>query len=62
MKVEVDGNICTGCAVCTDLVPEVFVLNDDNICVTKSPDVPAGLEEKVQEAVDSCPVSCISAS
>lgn len=62
MKVEVDGNTCTGCAVCTDLVPEVFELNDDNICVTKSPDVPAGFEEKVQEAADSCPVTCIAVS
>jgi ferredoxin len=62
MKVEVDQDICTGCAVCTDLVPEVFELNDDNLCVVKKPDVPAGLEEKVQEAADSCPVSCITVS
>lgn len=59
MKVEVDASTCTGCAVCSDLVPEVFELNDDNISVVKSPDVPAGLEDKVQEAADSCPVTCI---
>jgi ferredoxin len=62
MKVEVDANTCTGCAVCTDLVPEVFELNDDNICIVKTPEVPAGLEEKVQEAADSCPVTCITVS
>lgn len=62
MKVEVDGNVCTGCAVCTDLVPEVFELNEDNICVPKSPHVPAGFEAKVQEAADSCPVTCITVS
>ncbi len=62
MKVQVDGNICTGCSVCADLVPEVFEINAENICVTRSPDVPAGLEQKVQEAADSCPVTCISLS
>lgn len=60
MKVEVDAGACTGCSVCCDLVPEVFELNDDNISVVKSPDVPAGLEDKVQEAADSCPVTCIA--
>jgi ferredoxin len=62
MKVEVDDSICTGCAVCSDLVPEVFEMNDDNLCVVKQADVPADLQEKVQEAADSCPVSCITIS
>ncbi len=62
MKVEVDASACTGCAVCTDLVPEVFELSDDNISVVKTPDVPADLADKVREAVDSCPVTCISIS
>jgi ferredoxin len=62
MKVEVDASACTGCAVCTDLVPEVFELSDDNISVVKTPDVPAELADKVREAVDSCPVTCISIS
>lgn len=62
MKVQVDTDSCTGCGVCTDLVPKVFELNDDNLCVAKSPNVPADLEEQVQEASDSCPVSCITVS
>jgi ferredoxin len=62
MKVEVDAGTCTGCAVCSDLVPEVFEISDDNVSVVKSPDVPAGLEAKVQEAADSCPVTCITVS
>ena len=59
MKVEVDASTCTGCAVCSDLVPEVFELTDDNISVVKVADVPADLADKVQEAADSCPVTCI---
>lgn len=62
MKVKVDASACTGCAVCTDLVPEVFELSDDSISVVKNPDVPAALEDKVREAADSCPVTCISVS
>lgn len=62
MKVEVDDSICTGCAVCSDLVPEVFEMNDENVSVVKLTDVPAELQEKVQEAADSCPVSCIAVS
>jgi len=62
MKVEVDASVCTGCAVCTDLVPEVFELSDDNVSVVKTPEVPSGLEDKVREAADSCPVTCIQVS
>ncbi len=62
MKVQVDAGTCTGCSVCCDLVPEVFELNADNISEVKSPEVPAGLEDKVREAADSCPVTCIIVS
>lgn len=62
MNVDVDGNICTGCAVCSDLVPEVFELSDENISVVKNKIVPAGLEAKVEEAAQSCPVTCITIS
>jgi len=62
MKAEVDAGSCTGCAVCSDLVPEVFELNDDNISIVKVDTVPSDLEAKVQEAADSCPVTCIKIS
>lgn len=62
MKVQVDGSTCTGCGVCSDLVPEVFELTDDMISVVKNPDVPSDLQEKVREAADSCPVTCINVS
>jgi len=62
MKVNVDASACTGCAVCTDLVPEVFELSEDSISVVKNPEVPPALEDKVREAADSCPVTCITVS
>ena len=62
MKVAVDAGTCTGCALCSDLVPEVFEINGDNVSVVKTPDVPAGLDDKVREAAESCPVTCIAVS
>lgn len=61
MKVKIDDSICTGCAVCSDLAPEIFELTDDMISVVKKPgeEVPSELEEAVREAIDSCPVACI---
>lgn len=62
MKVEVDAGTCTGCGVCSDLVPEVFEITDDMISKVKTESVPSGLEDKVKEAAASCPVSCIAVS
>ncbi|HMP73749.1 MAG TPA: ferredoxin [Kiritimatiellia bacterium] len=59
MKVTVDDSTCTGCEVCTDLVPEVFEMGDDMISRVILDPVPETLKEKVQEAVDNCPVTCI---
>lgn len=59
MKAFVDESLCIGCGLCTSICPEVFTMNDDNVAVA-SDVVPAGSEEKAQEAADSCPVSAIS--
>lgn len=59
MKVKVDESTCTGCAVCSDLCPEVFELGDDNISKVKVAEVPAGSEDKVRDAAGQCPVTCI---
>ncbi len=53
----VDQDVCISCNLCVDLVPEVFKNNDDGLAEVYEP---AGApEEKIQEAIDSCPVSCI---
>jgi ferredoxin len=58
MKVSIDADLCTGCGLCTDSVPDVFTLGDDVAEVSK-PDVPANLEEAVKEAAEDCPVEAI---
>lgn len=40
--VSVDQSLCIGCGVCTDMCPEVFVMNSD------------GKVQAVKESCDSC--------
>jgi ferredoxin len=58
MKVRIDADLCTGCGLCTDSVPDVFKMGDDIAQVVKS-DVPANLEAAVKEAADDCPAEAI---
>jgi len=62
----VDKNICIGCKVCKETCPSVFSVKGDpnfdmdfksftNDEIDQEP-----IADKVQEAIDSCPVQCIS--
>ncbi len=56
-KPVVDQELCISCNLCVDTVPEVFRMNDENLAEVYDP---AGAsEEKIQEAIDGCPVNCI---
>ena len=56
-KPYVDQDSCIGCGLCASIVPAVFRMNADNLSEVHDP---AGApEEKIQEAIDSCPVACI---
>lgn len=56
-KAYVDQDICISCELCVNLVPEVFRMNDSGFAeVYDSAGAP---EEKIQEAMDNCPVNCI---
>lgn len=58
MKVSIDADLCTGCGLCTDSVPDVFTLGDD-VAEVSNPEVPANLEDAVKEAAEDCPVEAI---
>ena len=58
MRVRVDADLCTGCAVCTDMCPEVFDLRDD-VSVVLVDEVPQDLADTVREAAEACPVEAI---
>ena len=58
MKVHLVEEECIGCGSCVELCPEVFRMNEDK---EKAEVVPpeGGSEECIEEAIDTCPVSCI---
>ena len=58
MKVKIDNDLCTACGLCVDSVPDIFKMGDD-VAEVITADVPANLEEDVQNATDDCPVECI---
>ncbi len=59
MKAIVDQDECTGCELCVQTCPEVFEMQDD-LAVVKANEVPADAEETCRQAVEECPVECIS--
>ncbi len=56
--VYIDEDECIACGVCQDICPEVFKLDDDQM-VAKVLKPQGGPEDLIQEAIDSCPVTCI---
>jgi ferredoxin len=59
MKAIVNQDECTGCELCVQTCPEVFEMQDD-IAVVTANEVPADAEETCRQAVEECPVECIS--
>ena len=54
----VDTDACISCGACVDVCPEVFVLNESlGYALVINPY--GSDEDKVQEAMDICPVNCI---
>ncbi len=58
MKVKVDPDECTGCALCVDTCPDIFEMVD-NLAVAKQDEVPSRTEESCMQAVEDCPVEAI---
>jgi ferredoxin len=58
-KVVLDQEECIGCESCVEICPEVFAFDADTekAYVIKAE---GGPEDDIQEAMDSCPVECIS--
>jgi ferredoxin len=57
-KPVIDQDICIGCELCVGTVPDVFRMNDQNVAEVYEPF--GASEELIQEAIDNCPVNCIS--
>ncbi|MBU2577332.1 ferredoxin [Patescibacteria group bacterium] len=55
---KVDKDNCIGCSLCVAIAEETFFLDDEGKSTVK--ENPKDTEEKIQEAIDSCPVQVIS--
>ncbi|MFH0814371.1 MAG: ferredoxin [Pseudomonadota bacterium] len=55
--IYVDEEECIGCALCAEIAPGVFQLNDEG--VSEVIDHEGDTEDKIREAIAECPVECI---
>lgn len=60
MKAFVDKNTCIGCAVCSDICPKIFSMDDDGLAVAKDIEIPDDILADAKEAEESCPVGAIT--
>jgi ferredoxin len=60
MRVIVDRTLCESNAVCARLVPEVFVVDDDDRLQIRDETPPEALHERVAHAVRRCPKLALS--
>lgn len=59
MKPVINQDLCIGCGTCESICPEVFKLIDGKSTVIELPDYKQ-YKDQIQQAVNSCPVQCIS--
>lgn len=60
-QVQIDQDECVGCQSCVELCPEIFQMGPgEEKAMVMKPEVGADQEACVAEAIDTCPVSCIS--
>jgi ferredoxin len=57
MTVRIEDS-CTACGLCVDTCPDVFQMGDEKAEVVVN-EVPAELEDAVQQAADECPAEAI---
>lgn len=56
-KPYVDKDVCISCHLCTDSLPEVFRMDDNDLAEVYDPE--GASEEQIQSTMDACPVNCI---
>lgn len=59
MFAEVDKDACIGCGACSDICPEIFKLEDDELAAAYKNPVPSELEDAAKEAAEDCPTEAI---
>ncbi len=57
LRLYVDEEKCIGCGLCAEIALNVFALNDEGVSEIIDPN--GDEEDKIQEAINECPVECI---
>jgi ferredoxin len=60
LKIVVDYDLCEANAVCMEIAPEVFEVDDNDNLNLLTDEVPDRLREKVEQAVLRCPRQALS--
>jgi ferredoxin len=60
MRVSVDRDLCESNGVCVRLVPEVFLLDDDDRLRIEQERPPEALRAALEQAVRRCPKQALS--
>jgi ferredoxin len=58
-EVKIDQDVCIGCETCVELCPEIFAFDTkESKAYVITPE--GGDQACIEEAIASCPVSCIT--
>jgi ferredoxin len=57
---EVDRKKCCGYAMCAELCPEVFSIDEGGLVVANMTEIPDELMDATEEAVYSCPADVLT--
>ncbi len=56
-EIYIDRDECTSCAQCSDDLPEVFAMDDEDLAIIVNHE--GASEDEIQEEMDACPAECI---
>lgn len=61
MKIELDKNLCVGCGLCEENLPEVFKTGEYTAELKKN-ELSEDYRKKIEEIIEDCPTDAISTS
>jgi len=61
MKIELDTDLCAGCGLCEENVPEIFKTGEYT-AELKTAEVDERLSQRVKETAEDCPADAITIS
>jgi ferredoxin len=62
IHVEINKDKCCGYAICTEICPEVYGLDESGFAVANLDEVPDALLDRAREGAEACPEEAIRLS